>query len=412
LALIDSAFLGSGVNIGPEPHVACKKHWFSPPDQLYRPHMKLGLELYDFVVAKDLLGESKYTRIILYEAFLLIRSGGKLVFEFYECTLLNRTSLLNELQELDLYKESYEIFYQGRDDGRLCIVIEKTKSVVNSRDAMYRWSFGIITNGNREESIKDILESIRAQNIPEYEVMICGTYSGAIESHMRIFPFNERDDRGWITRKKNILCENAYYENICILHDRIILGQDWYYGMQQWGNQFQVLGTPIIVPYRDGELTTNWERVKDDFTVEDDYKIFHSNGRIASTDWDCFVHIGGPAIIIKKSIWKKEPWNEELYWGDAEDIMLSRAQHRRGLMIRHNPLAKMYALHVSGIILNNYYEMDRKRRGKFCTEYSLFVIAIMKIMDVLGFRRNSYIVKVIVRLLKKNYKAHNWQEEN
>ena len=43
-----------------------------------------------------------------------------------------------------------------------------------------------------------------------------------------IISFTEKDDLGWITRKKNLIAETAKFENLAIVHDRIFFETDWY----------------------------------------------------------------------------------------------------------------------------------------------------------------------------------------
>ena len=46
--------------------------------------------------------------------------------------------------------------------------------------------------------------------------------SGYLANLGVISTFAERDDLGWITRKKNLICEEAAYSDILVCHDRFI----------------------------------------------------------------------------------------------------------------------------------------------------------------------------------------------
>lgn len=59
-------------------------------------------------------------------------------------------------------------------------------------------------------------------------------------------PFNENIKPMWITKKKNIITQEAKYENIVYLHDYIILKEDWYDGFIKFGNDFDVCMTKIL----------------------------------------------------------------------------------------------------------------------------------------------------------------------
>jgi hypothetical protein len=96
-------------------------------------------------------------------------------------------------------------------------------------------SFGIITNGMSDDSVNAVIDSIEAQQIPNYEVIIVGN-SQVNRKNTRILKFNDnfvyawlfkpkKFDRqslrnyfttsGWITRKKNIITDVALGRN-CI----------------------------------------------------------------------------------------------------------------------------------------------------------------------------------------------------
>ena len=82
------------------------------------------------------------------------------------------------------------------------LVLSKERQALAPQDSIDSWTFGIITDGKRNEQVDTVIESIHAQNIPHYEIIVCGTYYDRQESHFSYIHFNEHDDKGWITRKK------------------------------------------------------------------------------------------------------------------------------------------------------------------------------------------------------------------
>jgi hypothetical protein len=92
------------------------------------------------------------------------------------------------------------------------------------------WTFGIITVYEDNARLLEILSSIRQLNIPEYEILLVGggDSSGVDGEDIVKIDFDESIKPRWITRKKNILVQNAKYENIVLMHDYHIFDLKWY----------------------------------------------------------------------------------------------------------------------------------------------------------------------------------------
>ena len=114
------------------------------------------------------------------------------------------------------------------------------------------FTFGIITGGtfNHRESlsengisnrIQDIISSIEAQNIPQYEIIIVGGNNDYQKfKNVNHISFDETHKEKWITKKKNLITQNATYDNLVIMHDYIKLELGWYEGFLKFGNDWDV----------------------------------------------------------------------------------------------------------------------------------------------------------------------------
>lgn len=179
------------------------------------------------------------------------------------------------------------------------------------------FTFGIVTGGGQEQAINTIIDSIEKENIPEYEIIIVGSCN--IErKNTTIIPFDETIKSGWITRKKNIITQTAKYENIVYLHDYIVFLDGWYEGQLVAGNDFKIRMDKIV----DG----NGNRYRD-------YVIWPHNGNEmdALIGRDClipydithlskYMYISGAYWIAKKSVMLEFPLDENLLWGQGEDL--------------------------------------------------------------------------------------------
>ncbi|NBO61643.1 MAG: hypothetical protein EBU82_11865, partial [Flavobacteriia bacterium] len=93
-------------------------------------------------------------------------------------------------------------------------------------------TFGIITGGGQTSFINQIIDSIEAEKIPQYEILVIGSFLSARE-HTRVYEFPDKQFPDWITKKKNILAQLATFETLVFLHDYIKLKEGWYQGFLQ-----------------------------------------------------------------------------------------------------------------------------------------------------------------------------------
>ena len=190
---------------------------------------------------------------------------------------------------------------------------------------------------SRNEWLEEILAAIRAQKIPHYEVIVCGTYRDRQEKNFTYIPFKDRDDKGWITKKKNMIAREAKYENLCIIHDRIVLDKNWFSGMKKYGNCFEFLGNKQIVKgtnQRAGDWLTYGSK-----KLDSPYQI----SQLAYQDWDEYIYVSGQLYVLKKSIWNMCQLDETRYWGE-EDVELSFRARDLGYLIRFNEHSSCTAL--------------------------------------------------------------------
>ena len=79
-------------------------------------------------------------------------------------------------------------------------------------------SFVIVTSGNNDDSINQIIDTIEHNNIPEYEVILVGGLTSTIKRNNTIhIPFDESMmPTVWLTRKKNTGVFSSRYE-VCVI---------------------------------------------------------------------------------------------------------------------------------------------------------------------------------------------------
>jgi len=198
------------------------------------------------------------------------------------------------------------------------------------------FTFGIITAGNQDIRLMKIVNSIQEMGIPEYEIIIIGS-CGIQARKMRVIEFNETSKSRWITRKKNLITQNAKYEDIVFLHDYFLFLPGWYEGWKKFGTDYKACMNKIV--NNDGSRFRDWTLFPP-----------HSNPRMPSIpprqvmvpyDMDVtylnrFMYFSGGYWVAKKSIMQELPLDENLVWGEGEDVKWSE-QFRSKYMFSMNP---------------------------------------------------------------------------
>lgn len=310
-------------------------------NQLYHPTGKFKTDFYEEVYSKDLLNKYKFVPILLKEWFYLVKKNGYLIIDYIPNKICDKEKLENML--LWLWKGSYQIAsHDYIDDHRLRFICRKTVNTKIENDDISKWTFGIITNGKRPQWVDQIIKSIKEQKIPHYEIIICGTYLEKGEKDLRYIPFTKRDDRGWITKKKNLIVKKAKYENICMLHDRVILDKDWYKGMKKWGNCFENLGCRQLF---NDQSVNDWV-TSHYFIKNKEGEKFSFESSVDYKDWYRNIWFLGQLNIFKKSIITKNNlwWDENLYYGEREDHQFSKNLNDNGLIHRFNDYSSVITL--------------------------------------------------------------------
>lgn len=185
------------------------------------------------------------------------------------------------------------------------------------------FTFGIITSGSEDENINIIIDSIEKQQILNYEIIIVGN-SKVSRNKTRIVLFNEEVIPKWITRKKNIITNLSKYENIVYLHDYVSLSDNWYEGFLKFGNDFELCMTKITnydgKRYRDWCLCI-WDNpiLMNNLGVKDPKCILpYDENRFKK-----HMYFSGTYWVAKRKVMIEFPLNEQLVWGQGEDVLWS-----------------------------------------------------------------------------------------
>jgi len=173
-----------------------------------------------------------------------------------------------------------------------------------------KWSFAITYLSG--ELLSKVIASIKHQkNIQEYEIIVIGPNNDnlhAVKTDVKNIIFDESLVRGWITMKKNLLVQNAQYENICLMHEYVGLCEGWYEGFEKFGDDWDVCMNPIRME--------NGLRYRDWIGMERPIKFISYSDSTQTNK----MYISGTYWCGKKSYMSKHPQDIQRAWGMGEDL--------------------------------------------------------------------------------------------
>lgn len=189
-------------------------------------------------------------------------------------------------------------------------------SIINSNITTFEniegWSFIICTDGIHTQFHECIINSIISQNIPKFEIIFVteNVYKPPVLCIPTITIIIDSDKPNHITFKKNIGARSARYENLCILHDYLYLGPNWYNGILNFKDTWNVCSFQI--------LNLNGKRMSD--WVIYNHPIYNHTLVVYTDPASIYHYVPGLIFCVKKEFILKYPLNEDLTWGQAEDI--------------------------------------------------------------------------------------------
>jgi len=191
------------------------------------------------------------------------------------------------------------------------------------------WSFGIITDGHQQERILKIINSIKSQNIPNFEVIIVGDNKKNYSFQNNLIKFiNFKDFGKWqnfnngetfpISIKKNLIINKSQYDKICFLHDYVMLDKNWYSGILKYENKKNWKILTNIIFNKDKTRVFDWV-LYDHPVVYKKVAYLPIKNRI-----NHYQYIPGYYWCAKKEVMNKYKLNEALKWGEKEDVEWSK----------------------------------------------------------------------------------------
>ncbi len=196
-----------------------------------------------------------------------------------------------------------------------------------------RWSFVLLAQGNRMANVMRFLDGVERLSGGRAETVIVGPrFAEYDRAGVTVLDRPYRNDRADIALKKNDGAEAARHSNLCFLHDRYVLDDDFFEGFEKFGYDFDFVA------------------VRQRYTGGEPYP-FYAAGSGAPLMWtppiDCRnyqvlrpgQYVNGGFMVFKRPAFRQMPLNPLLAWNQGEDVEVAARYVAASLPPRVNLLS-------------------------------------------------------------------------
>jgi hypothetical protein len=193
------------------------------------------------------------------------------------------------------------------------------------------FSFGIITNGKRDDKIVRLMESIRMQNlaVDQYEILVAGCVDGILaRSDTRTFSMDQAAAEGRLGAMRNVLARNASFNKFVCLDDDFLLHPGWAQAVLEVDGDFDLATGIILNP--DLSRYCDWVSLIENYTFLKTYhEVFDK----------CRQYMTGGYGIYKDYVFVDQCWDDHLGFYQGEDVSFSKRLFDAGYQLKFIPQA-------------------------------------------------------------------------
>jgi hypothetical protein len=200
----------------------------------------------------------------------------------------------------------------GCDSGR---------ELQNKGAVEYLISFAIVTAGKNDHHLQGTVNSILDLDLDYFEIVIVGR-SEFPNPHVKCVAFDESVREGWITRKKNLAVSHSKGDIVVILHDYMKVNKDWTrsnvkaFSNSNWDVAMCRINNLDGTRFRDWTLwAANSVGISRWFIRTSQNLIPYTNKSLTR-----FMYVSGSAMIVRREFMLNNPLEENLAWGQMEDV--------------------------------------------------------------------------------------------
>ena len=265
--------------------------------------------------------------------------------------------------EREYYKDCFNIIKLDKYNVKYIKIKELPAEKCRGLDD---WTFGIPTGPGDATMLNAVVKRILEMKIPKKEIILCGRPGENFKyfDKVKIVGDDIPAPPILISKKKNRIVEEAKYNNLCILHDRVFLPRDFFEIIEIFGDYYSY--TTLQSLYFDDKYNLTPRRYSDYDTlykgnltgaIKELVPKSNINENLSEFSKELFAELENQSIyikgnpinysmsdyptgtmyIVKKDVWKLCPLNENLKWEEYEDVESGLRANRMGIVTRINP---------------------------------------------------------------------------
>lgn len=169
-------------------------------------------------------------------------------------------------------------------------------------------SFVVITDNKEPAKLEKTIQCIKDQHIPGAE----------------LFVVEDRAMTGKLGLLRNTGCRLTNNPVLVVIDDDIYLAPDFYSGLRDFGDDFDILSCKILNP--DGSRYWDWK-----------INVGGMNELLPYDQTSLDISLTGGLTIMKRRVFEKCPWDETIGFRQAEDVDWTNRAKAAGFGIAFNP---------------------------------------------------------------------------
>lgn len=296
------------------------------------------------------------------------------------------SSDINFILESEYYKKSFDLI---EENNNFKTYKKNNELLIEKNRGISSWTFGIPVGPEDPTVLNCCVKRILELNIEDFEIILCGIPHKDFRyfDKVKIVGTDIAAPPVHITRKKNEIAKASSKDNLCIMHDRVLLPSNFEVAIEKFGDMFPFVGFQSIyfadkanlIPrrYSDfGVLNRHLNYINDGSHI-DKNSLPYQMMDVGCSYQHCQLsnhglqYLTGSLYICKRELWVNYPQNEDYYWEEYEDIEFALRTSSKGIPSIINPYSFTQSINSRSIIHHYGYTTVRTVNGKIKLARSL-----------------------------------------
>lgn len=185
-------------------------------------------------------------------------------------------------------------------------------------------SFCVMAAHRSMESFQRCVDSIKRQNLQDYEILVGGiNFEGTEEDKTYLFRAEWLDREHFpISEIQNEFCKRATKEFIVLIDANVELSNTWFQSIQK-ADCFDVIATRIV--NEKNERIIDWGYTS---SLQPDLPL-----PLEYDEWVPYAFVSGTLMTVRRTVWDHVEFDENLFWGQNEDVNFCKRASETGFRL-------------------------------------------------------------------------------